>query len=162
MSIIIRHIKSGGLYEVLGPALIEATLADVTVYRSLQEDGKVWVRPAAEMLDGRFELVSHTLSQAAEAQRPNGPKSHDIVQSLRSLSRHEHDDLSIGIEAADEIEALRKDAARYRWLRAQQWNSSPLAVVCNPKAAIKLGHDSPSLLRLDEAIDAAMAPGATP
>jgi hypothetical protein len=51
--IIIKHVKSGGLYKVMGPAKIEATLEDVVVYMSLQ-DGKVWVRPMAEMVDGRF------------------------------------------------------------------------------------------------------------
>ena len=31
----------------------------------------------------------------------------DLIARLRALSRHEHDDLSIGDEAADEIERLR-------------------------------------------------------
>lgn len=48
---------------------------------------------------------------------------------------------------------LFQDAMRYRWLRAQHWNDSPLAVVANPKQAIKLGHDCPSDERLDELID---------
>lgn len=53
-------------------------------------------------------------------------------------------------------DALRVDAERYRWLRAQTWDRGPLAVVRNPKQAIKLGYDAPSRLRLDEAIDEAM------
>lgn len=53
-------------------------------------------------------------------------------------------------------EAMHKDAARYRWLRSQNWNDGLLAVVSNPKAAVRLGHDCPSLDRLDEAIDQAM------
>ena len=52
---------------------------------------------------------------------------------------------------------LRKDAERYRWLRMQDWNTGLLAVVADPKKAIKLGHDAPSRARLDSAIDAAMA-----
>ena len=48
------------------------------------------------------------------------------------------------------------DAKRYRWLREQNWNDGLLAVVADPKAAVKLGHDCPSLARLDEHIDAAM------
>jgi predicted DNA-binding protein YlxM (UPF0122 family) len=32
----------------------------------------------------------------------------DIVERLRAMSRYEHDDLSIGDEAADEIERLRR------------------------------------------------------
>lgn len=51
--IIVRHVKSGGLYKVMGPAKIEATLEDVVVYMSLR-DGTVWVRPYTEMIDGRF------------------------------------------------------------------------------------------------------------
>ena len=31
----------------------------------------------------------------------------DLISRLRALSRHEHDDLTIGDEAADEIERLR-------------------------------------------------------
>jgi hypothetical protein len=55
------------------------------------------------------------------------------------------------------VEAERKDAERYRWLRAQNWDTGPLVVVRDPQHAIKLGHDAPSLFRLDEAIDAAMS-----
>lgn len=49
------------------------------------------------------------------------------------------------------------DAERYRWLRAQHWDSGQLAVVRNPNRAVKLGHDCPSLDRLDAAIDALRA-----
>ena len=54
------------------------------------------------------------------------------------------------------LDEVRKEAARYRWLRAQNWNDGLLAVVADPKDAIKLGYDCPSLDRLDEQIDAAM------
>lgn len=54
----------------------------------------------------------------------------DLTDRARALSRHEHDDASIGDECADEIErltaerdALREDAERYRLLRrGQQWS----------------------------------------
>lgn len=36
----------------------------------------------------------------------------DLVTRLRALSRAEHDDLSVGAEAADEIERLRAALAR--------------------------------------------------
>ena len=55
------------------------------------------------------------------------------------------------------VEALRKDAERYRWLRAQHWNTSPLCVVADPKDAVKLGHCCPSGDMLDMAVDDAMA-----
>jgi hypothetical protein len=48
------------------------------------------------------------------------------------------------------------DAKRYRWLREQNWNDGLLAVVADPKDAVKLGYDCPSLDRLDAEIDAAM------
>ena len=53
-----------------------------------------------------------------------------------------------------------RDAARYRWLREQDWFSGPLAVLREPKRVltqgIGLGADCPSHHRLDAAIDAAM------
>lgn len=61
-------------------------------------------------------------------------------------------------QAQSEGAALR-DALRYRWLRAQHWDDAQLGVVRYPKASVKLGHDCPSLERLDEAIDAALFAG---
>lgn len=51
----LRHYK-GGLYEVTGACLIEATLETGILYRPLQGDGAAltWIRPAAafdEMVD---------------------------------------------------------------------------------------------------------------
>jgi hypothetical protein len=37
----------------------------------------------------------------------------DLIERLRALSRHEHDDLSLGDEAADEIERLQSGLARH-------------------------------------------------
>lgn len=59
--------------------------------------------------------------------------------------------------AEDRLAAVSADAERYRWLREQEWSASKLCVVVEPKRAVKLGHDCPSLHRLDEAIDAARA-----
>ncbi len=50
-----------------------------------------------------------------------------------------------------------EDAARYRWLREQHWNEADFCVVRDPRRAVRLGHDCPSLERLDAAIDAARA-----
>lgn len=58
-----------------------------------------------------------------------------------------------------ERDELRKDAERYRWLREQSWDAGELCIVSQPKHAVKLGHDCPSLFRLDAAIDAAIAQG---
>ncbi len=55
--------------------------------------------------------------------------------------------------------ALRKDAERYRWLRAQHWDTAQLCVVCEPKDAVKLGRTCPSGEYLDIAVDDAMLIG---
>jgi hypothetical protein len=53
-------------------------------------------------------------------------------------------------------EADARDAARYRWLRAQYWNSSNLFVIAGSKSQVRLGTDCPNHDRLDSAIDAAI------
>jgi hypothetical protein len=52
-----------------------------------------------------------------------------------------------------ELSEVIRDAARYRWLRSQHWDSAPFIVVVDPKKSIKLGHETLSLKRLDAAID---------
>ena len=52
-----------------------------------------------------------------------------------------------------------KDAERYRWLREQHWSTDTIAVVLNPKQAVKLWYVCPSDSLLDETIDAARAKG---
>ena len=54
-----------------------------------------------------------------------------------------------------EAEKLRKDAERYRWLRAKHWHDGGLCVVTNAKETVRFGTDCPSHERLDAAIDAA-------
>lgn len=56
-----------------------------------------------------------------------------------------------------ENKALRADAERYRWLRAQNWHDSDLCVVRRPRQAIKPGYDCPSGDRLDEFCGAGIA-----
>ena len=48
-----RHIKSGGLYEIVGEATIEATMEEAIIYRS---NHRWWIRPAKEFHE-RFELL---------------------------------------------------------------------------------------------------------
>ena len=49
--------KRGGFYKVLLLANIEATLEPAYVYESMQSND-FWIRPKAEMEDGRFVLIS--------------------------------------------------------------------------------------------------------
>lgn len=59
----------------------------------------------------------------------------------------------------EQNEALRKDAERYRWLRAQHWDSSAICCVVDPKVTTKLGAYCPSLDLLDQAVDAGIKLG---
>lgn len=43
-----RHYK-GGLYELVGEAIMEADLAPMIVYRAA--DGRLWVRPRANFFE---------------------------------------------------------------------------------------------------------------
>jgi hypothetical protein len=78
-----------------------------------------------------------------------------VEQTLSASFKAERDQLKA------ENEALRKDAKRYRFLRNQHWPVAELAVVCNPKVSVKLGHDCPSGDRLDQQVDGAMIRGAS-
>jgi len=53
----LRHKKTGGFYKVVLLANVEATLEPAYVYESMQSHD-FWIRPQAEMEDGRFEVVS--------------------------------------------------------------------------------------------------------
>ena len=55
----LQHVKTGGLYRVVCLANIEADLAPAYVYESLQTHD-FWIRPQAEMEDGRFVVVAKT------------------------------------------------------------------------------------------------------
>jgi hypothetical protein len=51
------------------------------------------------------------------------------------------------------MNAIEKDAERYRWLRKQQWHNGIIAVVLDPKESVKLGRYLPSMELLDSIID---------
>ncbi|MFM0058508.1 hypothetical protein PQR64_23080 [Paraburkholderia phytofirmans] len=76
----------------------------------------------------------------------------DTLECLRAPDRG-------GAQPLEQTRALTdnaRDAARYRWLRRQQWNEADMFVVAGSKLQVRLGTDCPSLVRLDDAIDAAM------
>ena len=52
----LKHLKTGGFYKVVLLATIEASLEPAYVYESMQSHD-FWIRPKAEMEDGRFELI---------------------------------------------------------------------------------------------------------
>ena len=53
----LKHLKSGGFYRVVMLANIEATLQPAYVYES-SRNKSFWIRPQAEMEDGRFVVIS--------------------------------------------------------------------------------------------------------
>lgn len=67
----------------------------------------------------------------------------------RELGKHRADVLR------ERIEALEKDAARYRWLREQHWSEKGMCVVRQAES-VRLGSFCPSGEILDAEIDAAM------
>ncbi len=48
-----RHVKTGGLYEIIAHADLEANEQTMVIYQS-KASGKNWARPASEFYDGRF------------------------------------------------------------------------------------------------------------
>ena len=89
--------------------------------------------------DGYRQLMKHAKRLAQEGHG-------ELAQHLRDA-----------IDLRAEVEALRADAERYRWLRAQHWHDGPMCVVVAPKQSVKLGADCPSEERLDAFIYAARA-----
>lgn len=53
-----KHRKSGGVYRIVGHALIENDVTPAIIYESLSGDAGLWVRPADEFQDGRFAKVN--------------------------------------------------------------------------------------------------------
>lgn len=58
------HKKTSNRYEIITFALIEATLEPSVVYRS--EKGQVWIRPAEEFFDGRFQQENYSVEPIPE------------------------------------------------------------------------------------------------
>ena len=97
------------------------------------------------------EAILSLLDELEDAQR--GMKYSHAIRLKKTI-----EDLEAERDAAlVELEACRKDADRYRWLRQAEWWRSPICVIRNPKDQAKPGSDCPSNLRLDSAIDAAMS-----
>lgn len=53
MGFIWKH-KKGGLYRVEGYCVIEKGLVPAVMYRAIDKEGPVFIRPCDEFFDGRF------------------------------------------------------------------------------------------------------------
>ena len=63
-----RHTKTGGIYSLRMITTREEDLAPVAVYQDA--NGMIWVRPAKDFFDGRFEVVvaAHGVSPSVPIQ----------------------------------------------------------------------------------------------
>lgn len=111
------------------------------------------------------DALREAIAQPAEAEgvelRRYTPISQgDHIPAMNSCDQGRwvrHSDHLAALSAVTaEVEALRRDAERYRWLRMADWWNSPLCVIRYPKQQAKPGTDCPSRDRLDAAVDDAM------
>ncbi|CAN7321763.1 hypothetical protein LJR084_001854 [Variovorax sp. LjRoot84] len=122
------------------------------------KDGKDWRPALASVIERRLWL----------APAPAAPT--DLLKEIRAIVQDQEQPLGNRLQMIDARVALfmdaeqaapkaeaadARDAARYRWLRSQYWNSSSLFVVAGSKSQVRLGTDCPNHDRLDAAIDAA-------
>lgn len=94
-----RHVKTGGVYELLMHASDEATKRDQVVYRAAV-GGRVWVRPALEFYDGRFVQLVPPGKLIAHAQKTEMDRRLERIQAflissegLAAQARTEYDNL---------------------------------------------------------------------
>ncbi|MFK3746328.1 hypothetical protein ACI2JG_24035 [Pseudomonas psychrophila] len=120
-----------------------------------------------DRLSAQVRLAGVAAEMAAHDTAGRAVTEYLVVAQERDQLKAEIAGLKTGYEAYEqvnaglkvEVEALRKDAERYRWLRIADWWRSPVCVIRNPKEQAKLGSDCPSGDRLDAAIDATTGKG---
>ena len=54
-----KHVKTGGVYSIVGSCQLEATDRPAILYRSAKGAGPIWARDYEEFMDGRFLLMVH-------------------------------------------------------------------------------------------------------
>jgi predicted nuclease with TOPRIM domain len=139
---------------------IESKLA-VAEENAWQAGRKAGLRENAAELSQAHMVCDDALRDAADLREKFEQQAAEL-ERLRAdnAAMEEHyinNQAALGLllnESQTELEALRKDAERYRTLREQFWMTSNLFVVAGGKARVVLGTDCPSLDRLDAMIDA--------
>ena len=141
---------------------------DVTMLKMIARETKLFTRPMPPQIVGLQDVHDAVTADPtlAEIEKAEPVASHyfDIEGNLYTAHRAKLLKPSLnGLTPlftrpmpAQDV----KDAERYRWLREQHWSTDAIAVVLNPKQAVKLGYVCPSDSLLDETIDAAIAKGA--
>lgn len=72
---IVRHRRSGQLYQELHRGSLHADGTVMVVYRD--ENGRVWIRPAKQFDDGRYAPASDRLALPAACPEPGGETKAD-------------------------------------------------------------------------------------
>jgi hypothetical protein len=147
-------------------AVIEECAKVCEALRNRWADGLPDERPSWSDAARKISFAIRALTAQSPAGVPPEPDSGgllDVTRVFRAMQSAgcegwTHEDGWTLMATAD-INALAEDARRYQWLRQQNWNDSELSVVARPKDAVKLGHECPTLDRLDAAIDRARAAG---
>jgi len=78
-----RHKKSGGLYTIIGEAIIESTMQRATIYKSLHDD-KVWIEKGMAIAQIVFQRLDFPTDQPYEGKyqdQRRGP-----VGTIRDIS----------------------------------------------------------------------------
>lgn len=145
-----------------------------SLHSALGSPDEITAEPAGDYDALRKQFISLLMlanSKAKQAQHWRSQSGHAMHQTLVQTAANVNAERDTNAMLTDalmkaeaerdaalaEIEACRKDAERYRWLRMADWWSSPLCVIRSPKKQAKPGTDCPSRDRLDSAIDAAMS-----
>ena len=145
--------KSGELYYRVISDAAYLPQAQAERIKELESEVEMWKATANAVVD--FEKVQ-LRAQLAEiaATEPSmiyhgrcvidcGDSGHQDVTMLKMIARETK------LYARPMPAQGVKDAERYRWLREQHWSTDAIAVVLNPKQAVKLGHVCPSDSLLD-------------
>ena len=145
-----------GKWKSTGPAShVETILAYQTLARAALAGSATPSETVAD--ESLFDAVLYSIVALAHAATKH-PEYQDAYSRLDDALEAEFARRNAATAPQDTLKnADSEDAARYRWLRMQNWFSSPLCVLRNPKEVLGesrgLGADCPSRERLDQAID---------
>lgn len=142
-------LNKGGGCPVPKGTLIEVQYRDevIQVCAAMESDNKFGERCATrwELYGHYCDIVGYRLVPEEELHLYRKPEEEPVTMTVKESNE------SLKLKH-DEKESA-KDAARYRWLREQHWSGGVIAVVLEPKIAVRLGEVCPSGVELDRIID---------